>query len=82
MCTVSDILHVLQIRPPRRLRQLKACPAYIMSSLMPLNGAIQPGCGGAGGLEAAELPSPHRNPRLDSGLRARHRSEPPGDSGK
>ena len=74
--------HVLQIRAPRRLQQLKAGPAYTMASLRPLNGAIQPGCSCAGGVDAAEsYPAPIGTPRLDSGLRARHRSEPLGDCG-
>ena len=67
---------------PLRLRQLKEGPTYTMASLRPLNGAIQLRCSGAGGVDVqSSYPAPKGTPRLVSGLRAYHRSDPPGDRG-
>ena len=77
MRTVS-IPHVLHIRFPWRLQQIKASSVYIIASLRVLRGNYQ-GAAARGAWMLRSYPAFKGTPRLDSGLRAGHRSDPPGD---
>ena len=80
---LHTVKHVPQIRSPPEIAATECRPCIHHGQLLAFKrrnsagGAAVPG----GWMLQSSYPAPTGTPRLDSGLRARHRSEPPGDCG-